>query len=112
MASNLVSLKFKSRNASHPCDKGLVEQYNNGGLFDVELQTTDGKSVPAHRFVLAMFSKTWANTLRMCGLDGVIARKYSAQFECTFSPFHKRQFAHDFRSFWFMFVFACDSANC
>ena len=73
--SNLVTIKFKSRNANNQSDKGIAEKYSDGEPFDVELQTSDGKSVPVHRFVLATFSKTWANTLRNVGWDGVIVCK-------------------------------------
>lgn len=79
-----MQIRFKNRNhrngrnasnQSHQSDKCIAEQYGQGGPFDVELQTTDGKSVPAHRFLLTAFSKTWANALRTAGLDGVIIRK-------------------------------------
>lgn len=73
--SNLVPIRFKSRNTTNQSDKGIAEQYNQGGPFDVDLQTNDGKSVSAHRFVLTTFSKAWSNTLRNVGVDGVIARK-------------------------------------
>lgn len=71
-SSNLVSIKFKTRNASNPAEKGIVQQYSQGGPFDVNLITTDNKCVPAHRFLLATFSKKWADVLRTTGLDGVI----------------------------------------
>lgn len=71
--SNLVTIRFKSRNATNQTDKGIAEQYEQGGPFDVNLVTSDDKCVQAHRFLLATFSKTWANTLRNAGVDGVIA---------------------------------------
>lgn len=70
-----MPIRFRSRNASNPTDKGIAEQYSQGGPFDVDLQTNDGKSVSAHRFVLTTFSKAWANSLRSVGVDGVIACK-------------------------------------
>lgn len=73
--SNSVTVKFNHRSDANQSDKRIAEQYSEGVPFDVNLQTSDSKSVPAHRFVLATFSKVWSNTLRNAGLDGVIVSK-------------------------------------
>ena len=75
-SSNLVIIKFKNRSASNQTDKGFAEQYSEGGSLNVELQTSDGKSVSAHRFILATFSKEWSKQLRGIGLIGLIKCKW------------------------------------
>lgn len=75
--NQLVSIKFKNRNASNISDKRIAESYCKSAKYDVDLVTADGKHVSAHRFVLAMFSKYLAKQLADAGIDGVIMSKYS-----------------------------------
>lgn len=95
--NNKAIIRFKNRAASNISDKGVQEQYSDGGPFDVDLHTSDGKCVSAHRFVLVMFSKVWAIALRHAGIDGVISSKSWSKIEFGF-------FLSDWAHFMWLFL--------
>lgn len=49
-------IKFENRNSSDLMNQKLMEIARNGPKFDVDLIGQHGKTVPAHRLVLAMYS--------------------------------------------------------
>lgn len=71
-----VTVNFKHRQASNTSDKRIADAYNKNTNFDVDLITSDEKKVSAHRFVLAMYSKYFANQISDIGIpNGLLISK-------------------------------------
>lgn len=54
---NCFVIKFKNRDGQDISNQYLSEIYTNGPKFDLELISSDNKIIPAHKFVVFMFSK-------------------------------------------------------
>lgn len=51
------SIAFNNRNKSDFLNKKIREMLRESPQYDVDLLAANGKIVPAHRFVLSMYSK-------------------------------------------------------
>lgn len=72
---SMYLVKFMHRTASNTSDKRIADAFNKGANFDVDLITSDGKKVSAHRFVLALYSKYLATQIHDAAFNGVLISK-------------------------------------
>lgn len=61
--SEVNKIKFKLRSDLNTSDNAIAASHRKNAKFDVNLITSDSKVIPAHRFLLAMFSKVMANDI-------------------------------------------------